>query len=66
MAHRLLTKLQTIFSNTFKFVTLILICYGRNPTLIYILSELAKIILEKIPAHGGFAWVQTNLARCLG
>lgn len=54
-----LTKFHTLLTNTLSFTTQILICYGRNPTLIYILSELVKIILEKIPAQGGYAWVQT-------
>ncbi|OAQ27183.1 hypothetical protein K457DRAFT_21402 [Linnemannia elongata AG-77] len=62
--HHLHTTLITqttrrLLTITSTFTTNLLISYGRNPTLIYILSELFKIILEKIPAHGGFPWVQT-------
>ncbi|KAK3812720.1 MAG: hypothetical protein JOS17DRAFT_841169 [Linnemannia elongata] len=57
--HTLVTQTTRLLSITLTFITKLLISYGRNPTLIYILSELFKIILEKIPAHGGFPWVQT-------
>lgn len=57
--HTLVTQTTRLLIIALTFTTNLLICYGRNPTLIYILSELFKIILEKIPAHGGFPWVQT-------
>ncbi|KAF9279361.1 hypothetical protein BGZ68_007972 [Mortierella alpina] len=38
--------------------TRLLIFYGRNPTLIYILSEVVKLILDKIPVHNSkYDWI---------
>ncbi|KAG0207004.1 hypothetical protein BGX28_001654 [Mortierella sp. GBA30] len=39
--------------------THILICYGRNPTLMYILSDLVKLILDKIRIQTQYDWIQT-------
>ncbi|KAK3819034.1 MAG: hypothetical protein J3R72DRAFT_460079 [Linnemannia gamsii] len=58
--HSSFNTLTHLIQKTSQFLTKLLTCYGRNPTLIYILSELVKIILEKIPAHESrHAWVQT-------
>ncbi|GJJ76005.1 heparan-alpha-glucosaminide N-acetyltransferase [Entomortierella parvispora] len=39
--------------------THLLICYGRNSTLIFMLTESVKIILEKIPVHTDLNWIQS-------
>ncbi|KAF9575964.1 hypothetical protein EC968_000927 [Mortierella alpina] len=43
--------------------TRLLIFYGRNPTLIYILSEVVKLILDKIPVHNSkYDWIASAWA----
>ncbi|KAF9952496.1 hypothetical protein BGZ65_005223, partial [Modicella reniformis] len=37
----------------------LLICYGRNPTLIYVLSEVVKFILDMIHVDGKFDWIKS-------
>ncbi|KAG0302100.1 hypothetical protein BGZ98_007798 [Dissophora globulifera] len=40
-------------------ITQALIWYGRNPTLIYVLTEVVKLILDKIHVDGKYDWIQT-------
>ncbi|KAF9102186.1 hypothetical protein BGX27_011136 [Mortierella sp. AM989] len=42
-----------------RFCTHLLICYGRNSTLIYVLTELVKIILDRIHVDSKYDWMQT-------
>ncbi|KAF9372918.1 hypothetical protein CPB97_000921 [Podila verticillata] len=43
-----------------RFATRLLICYGRNPTLIYMMSETVQILLGKIPATDrSMDWVES-------
>ncbi|KAF9948737.1 hypothetical protein BGZ72_009377 [Mortierella alpina] len=60
---RLLQALWRGFEMTGAGFTRLLIFYGRNPTLIYILSEVVKIILEKIPVHDSkYDWIASAWA----
>ncbi|KAF9422875.1 hypothetical protein BGZ94_008478 [Podila epigama] len=55
---RILDFLGRARSATNRFITRLLICYGRNPTLIYMLSELIQILLQRIPASdASMDWV---------
>ncbi|KAG0310008.1 hypothetical protein BGZ99_000717, partial [Dissophora globulifera] len=40
-------------------ITQVLVWYGRNPTLIYLLTELVKLVLEKIHVDGKYDWIQS-------
>ncbi|KAG0042790.1 hypothetical protein BGZ83_012181 [Gryganskiella cystojenkinii] len=51
--------LGRLFGAIGRVCTNILVCYGRNPTLIYVLSEVVKAILDKIRVDGGYDWIQT-------
>ncbi|KAF9435431.1 hypothetical protein BGZ76_006297 [Entomortierella beljakovae] len=54
-----LSTLEEVVRSCGRLCTHLLICYGRNPTLIYVLTDLVKIILEKIRVDGGQDWIQT-------
>ncbi|KAF9579217.1 hypothetical protein BGW38_004612 [Lunasporangiospora selenospora] len=43
-------------------ITSFLICYGCNPTLIYMLSEVVMTVLRRIPVNGGEEWIQSAWA----
>lgn len=49
-----------VLSRAGRFATKLIICYGRNPTLIYMLSETVHILLGKIPATDwSMDWVES-------
>ncbi|KAI1297046.1 hypothetical protein EDD11_007241 [Mortierella claussenii] len=58
-----LTRLRRVLRATLEILgqglTHLLTCYGRNPTLIYILSELVKLILDKIHVDSPYDWMQS-------
>ncbi|KAF9331793.1 hypothetical protein BG006_005379 [Podila minutissima] len=63
IASRLWTSCWHVLSAAGRFATKILICYGRNPTLIYMLSETVQILMEKIPAKdASLDWVESAWA----
>ncbi|KAF9321879.1 hypothetical protein BG003_010135 [Podila horticola] len=60
---RLWTPCWRVLSAAGRFATKLLICYGRNPTLIYMLSETVQTLLGKIPVlDASMSWVDSAWA----